>query len=96
MIIKNTNTDDGGSGNSTDGGSTKGYIFQNTITKTVDKTISHQTTNMFGASVGVKVSGGVEVPLLAEAKVEVSTEISYQYTKMEGDSTSEVSHNSSG
>lgn len=44
---------------------------------------------MFGTKVGVTVSGGVGVPFLAESKIEVSTEVSYQYTNMKSESTTE-------
>jgi len=64
------------------GGPNLTYKFSNVVRKEVSKTLTHETTNMWGGSISVTVGGGVEIPFLTEANVEVATTAEYQNTNM--------------
>ena len=68
------------------GGPNLTYKFGNVVSKEVSKTLTTETTNLWGGSVSVTVGGGVKIPFLAEANVEVSATVEYQNTNMNSNS----------
>lgn len=77
VYIKNSNTN----------GANKTYTFKNSELKAISKTITHSTDHVFGFKIGLTVGGKVGVPFVAEGSVEVSTETSYQMSKMSSSAT---------
>ncbi|KAF2868772.1 hypothetical protein BDV95DRAFT_579284 [Massariosphaeria phaeospora] len=68
--------------NSNEKGFNKTFTFRNSKGVTESKVITQTHQQMFGTRVAVLVGGKVGIPLLAEAKTEVTTEVSYQNTRI--------------